>query len=165
MTDPTKINIAFDPTVQRMYGQTLHGNHYFDVPFISHIKENLYLGGCKNGLVLPYNINHVISLYPWERYDISHEIDTFVQIRMYDSTTDQVNKKQAEALADMVNVCLDLGPTLVHCQAGLNRSSLIASLTLIRSGVPAGDAIDLLREKRSPAVLCNPVFERWLRSY
>ncbi len=44
--------------------------------------------------------------------------------------------------------------TLVHCQAGLNRSGLLVALALIR-GVPdyyqrPDDAIKLLREKRSP---------------
>jgi len=62
-----------------------------------------------------------------------------------------------------VNACREDGPTLVHCQAGLNRSSLVAARALVLGGMTADDAIALIREKRSPACLCNPAFERWLR--
>jgi protein-tyrosine phosphatase len=47
----------------------------------------------------------------------------------------------------------------------LNRSALVAGMALILDGWKPADAIALLREKRSPAVLCNPAFEQWLLSY
>jgi protein-tyrosine phosphatase len=56
------------------------------------------------------------------------------------------------------------GATAHNCQAGLNRSGLVAALALIRDGMTPAQAIELLRSKRSPAVLCNPTFERYLRS-
>jgi hypothetical protein len=56
------------------------------------------------------------------------------------------------------------GPCLVHCQAGLNRSSLVVARVLMLEGATADEAIGLLREKRSPACLCNPAFEEWLRA-
>jgi len=51
----------------------------------------------------------------------------------------------------------------VHCQVGLNRSSLVAARALVLSGEadPAG-AVALLRARRSPACLCNETFESWL---
>jgi protein-tyrosine phosphatase len=51
----------------------------------------------------------------------------------------------------------------VHCQAGLNRSSLVVGRALMLGGMTADDAIVLIRRKRSPACLSNPSFERWLR--
>lgn len=54
------------------------------------------------------------------------------------------------------------GAVFHNCQAGLNRSNLIAGAALIREGMEAEEAISLLRSKRSPAVLCNQTFERWL---
>lgn len=51
---------------------------------------------------------------------------------------------------------------LIRCQAGLNRSGLVMALVLIRDGYDPADAIRLMREKRSPAVLCNGSFTRWL---
>lgn len=79
---------------------------------------------------------------------------------MYDSS-DQ-GFAQVDAIAAWVNVCRKDGPTLVHCQAGLNRSGLVAARALTLDGMNAADAIALLREKRSPAVLCNRSFESWL---
>jgi protein-tyrosine phosphatase len=159
--DPTKIDIAFDPVVQRMTGITLHGNIPFDVPFISEIAPNLWQGGCQNGLVLPTFIRHLVSLYPWEAYAIRHELYSGLVVRMYDSTDQEFS--QVDAIAAWINACRADGPTLVHCQAGLNRSSLVAVRALMMEGMTADGAIRLLRDKRSPACLCNRSFERWLR--
>ena len=159
--DPTKIDIAFDPTVQRMTGITVHGNIPFDVPFISEIAPSLWQGGCQNGLILPTFIRHLVSLYPWEAYAIHHQLHSGLAILMYDSTEQEFN--QVDAIAAWINACRADGPTLVHCQAGLNRSSLVAARALVLEGTPADEAIKLVRDKRSPACLCNPSFERWLR--
>jgi hypothetical protein len=53
---------------------------------------------------------------------------------------------------------------LIRCQAGLNRSGLVLALTLIKEGFSPEEAIDLMREKRGPNAMCNPIFERWLLS-
>jgi len=160
--DPTGIKIEFDPTIQRMSGVAVHGNTPFDVPFISELDDNLWQGGCQNGLGLPLFIKHVVSLYPWERYRIHHELDSFMEVRMYDSE-DQAFE-QVEQIAQWINVCRETGPVLVHCQAGLNRSSLVATRALMLSGKTADAAIKQVREARSPACLCNPSFETYLRS-
>mgnify|MGYP001561544085 FL=1 len=65
-------------------------------------------------------------------------------------------------LGAIVNGFAKRGPTLVHCQAGLNRSGLVAANALRLRGMPASEAIALLRRQRSPAVLCNSAFEEWL---
>ena len=51
--DPTKIDIEFDPLRQRMVGISAHGLKPFDVPFISEIVPDLWVGGCEDGLILP----------------------------------------------------------------------------------------------------------------
>lgn len=53
---------------------------------------------------------------------------------------------------------------LVRCQAGLNRSGLVVALVLYKHGWDVGEAIERIREKRSPYALCNSSFERYLRS-
>jgi protein-tyrosine phosphatase len=159
--DPTKIDIRFDPTEQRMRGIARHGNTPFDVPFISNIKGNLWQGGCETGLILPEFIEHVVSLYPWEQYTIKHQPKSLLFFWMYDSTDQAFD--EVDRIADWVQQCVEDGPTLVHCQAGLNRSSLIAASVLM-GGMCAEDAIALVREQRSPACLCNPSFEEWLLS-
>jgi protein-tyrosine phosphatase len=158
--DPTWIPLAVDPTQQRMVGVAAHGNTPFDVPFVSQIDGNLWQGGCQNGLVLPPTIEHLISLYPWEQYTVTHELKSVLTVRMYDST-DQ-GMAQVDAIAAWVNAAAEDGPTLVHCQAGLNRSSLVVARALMQRGLPSGDAISLIRERRSPACLCNPAFEAHL---
>ena len=159
MSDPTRIDISFDPRERRMRGVAIHGNTPFDVPFISHIAENLWVGGCQNGLVLPSDIKHVVSMYPWEKYALHDDADRF-EFTAYDGVNDSMGIFHTAALKT-IGLLKD-GPTLVHCQAGLNRSSTVAALVLFGLGRKMRDAIDLLREKRSPAVLCNREFEDWL---
>lgn len=158
--DPTRIDIEFDPRQQRMRGIAHHGNTPFDVPFISHIDGNLWVGGCRDGLILPREIEHVVSLYPWETYRCPLMLKSHLEVRMYDSLDQAFG--QVTAIASWVNSCLADGPTLVHCQAGLNRSNLVAATALVHQGMEPCEAIALLRAKRSPAVLCNPAFEQWL---
>ena len=162
MSDPTSFKIDFDPTVPRMKGVTVHGSAAFDVPFISQIAPNLWQGGCEDGQVLPDFIKHLVSLYPWESYHVRHTLDSVLLVRMYDSV-DQTFE-QIEELARWVNLCRRTGPVLVHCQAGLNRSSLVAARALMLEGKSAEDAITTLRAKRSPACLCNRAFEDYLRT-
>ena len=162
--DHTAIPIQFDPTQRRMRGRAFHGNASFDVPFISQITGTLWQGGCQQGLRLPAHIKNVISLYPWEKYTVKHELDSVTSVRLYDDLIGP-DRDQMIALAQWINVCRKKGDTLVHCQAGLNRSGLLTGLALVLDGYTPDDAINLLRETRSPAVLCNPVFEQWLRDF
>lgn len=160
--DPTKIPIKFDPMQKRMKGIAHHGNTPFDVPFISEIAPNLWQGGCQNGLVLPQFINHLVSLYPWESYTVAHNLDSSLMVRMLDSTEQGFD--QVDMIAAWINEARKTGVVLVHCQAGLNRSSLVAARALMLDGMNATEAINTLRTKRSPACLCNPAFEKHLRS-
>jgi protein-tyrosine phosphatase len=160
-TDPTAISIQLDPQVQRMTGVAYHGRTPFDVPYVSEIAPNLWQGGCEEGLVLPAFIDHVVSLYPWEKYAVNHELKSELYLRAYDSTEQGLDF--VPPLAVWVNACRRTGPVLVHCQAGLNRSSLVTAFALMLNGKSAGEAISQVREKRSPACLCNPAFEEWLR--
>jgi protein-tyrosine phosphatase len=165
MSDPTKIQTNVtqdrDPTIKRMQGTTLHGNLDFDVPFITQVEGNLWQGGCQNGLILPHFFKHLISLYPWVAYTINHELKSALEIVMYDSLDHSI--AQVDALAAWVKACTEDGPTLVHCQAGLNRSGLVAAKVLMLGGMEGWEAIKTLRLKRSSAVLCNPTFERVIR--
>jgi protein-tyrosine phosphatase len=172
--DPTRIDIETNPLTRRMQGVAAHGYTPFDVPFISEVFPNLYQGGCEIGMVLPRNIKHLVSLYPWERYTAEHEMLSETYVQMYDS--EGQGYEQVDALASWINLCRKTGPVLVHCQAGLNRSSLVAARAIFLSEenevpdnehyVGNGDEIvAYLREKRSPAALCNPAFAKQVRSW
>jgi protein-tyrosine phosphatase len=160
--DPTEIEMTVDPIRQRMSGYAVHGNTPFDVPFISQIEGNLWQGGCENGLVLPRFIENVVSLYPWELYHIEHQLKSFLTVWMSDNTDQGFG--QVDSIARWVNERCEDGPTLVYCQAGLNRSSLVVARALMLRGMNGSAAMALIRERRSPACLCNPAFAKWLLS-
>lgn len=155
--DPTRIDIATDPTAKRMRGVARHGNTPFDVPFISEIADNLWQGGCENRLVLPTFIKHVISLYPWEKYTINHDA-TYEEHGWFDSETESADN--LDEIASRVNEHRADAPTLIHCQAGLNRSSLVVARALFLGGdfETGAEILAHLRATRSPAVLCNQAF-------
>lgn len=132
----------------------------FSAPLISHIEENLYVGGCIDGVRLDDDWQTVVSLYRWERYALGPGTER-AEVEMYDAG-EVPDETQLHELADAVNSALDRGgKVLVHCQAGLNRSNLVTALALVKRGRTPADAIALLRERRS-LVLCNVAFERWL---
>ncbi len=166
--DPTKIQLqtnvmkSIDPTIIRMTGVATHGMTPFDVPFMTQIEGNLWQGGIDSrlNLQLPHFIKHVVSVYPWEEYKIKHGLKSFMSVEMFDSLDQSM--EEVDAIARWVNVAKQSGPILVHCQAGLNRSSLIVARALMLEGKSATEAIALIRSQRSPACLCNPAFEEHL---
>lgn len=132
----------------------------FNVPLISHVLGNLWQGGCKDGVQLPEDFEFVVSLYPWEKYRLGSNTAR-LEVQMLDAA-EMPNERLLYDTARIVNAFRYRGKTLVHCQAGLNRSGLIAALALILDGTEPIDAIELLRQSRHPVVLCNQTFEKWL---
>lgn len=133
---------------------------HFSMPLVSHIEGNLYTGGCLDGVRLSDDYSWVVSLYPWEKYRLGPNTQR-VEVEMYDHDG-MPDLTVLHETADLVVDRLNAGKVLVHCQAGLNRSGLVAALALIKMGRSPRQAIDLLREKRGPVVLCNRTFVRWL---
>ena len=148
-----------DLNTHHIEGFAVHGNTPFDVPLYSHVAGNLWVGGCPVR-VAPVEFQFIVCLYPWAPYK-RHDHQTYLEARLYDSSQ-MPDERALYALANYVSAVAKIGMTLVHCQAGLNRSALVAGLSLIGGGMKPKDAIDLLREKRSVAVLCNKAFARWL---
>lgn len=152
-----------DPRVRRLNAYSSHGNRRLNMPFMTQVTDDLWHGGCERGLVLPEFVDFKLSLYQWEDYKYSRDIETRT-VEMYDSldqTFDQVTE-----LAEWVNERRKKGTVFVHCQAGLNRSSLVVGKALILNGdvSDGNEAVELIRAKRDPACLVNPAFESWLRT-
>lgn len=133
----------------------------FSAPLISEIMPGLWMGGCRDGVRLDDRFDHVVSLYPWGKYALA-DGTTRHEITMYDAGSMPNLDEVIEAAAEVSLARFEGQTVLVHCQAGLNRSGLITALSLIIDGWEPQDAIDLLRTQRSPVVLCNDTFERWL---
>jgi len=148
-----------DFSSHRIEGFARMGNKAFSAPLFSHIEGNLWQGGCPE-IVAPTDVDHIVNLYPWGGYDI-HDGQTQLVVRMYDEDG-APPKRMLDLIAAHIKACVKDGVTLVHCQAGLNRSALVTAYYLIKEGFSPEDAISLLRQNRCEAVLCNESFERYL---
>jgi len=73
---------------------------------------------------------------------------------------------EIERVADWAFTEWKLGKKLlIRCQAGLNRSSLVTSLVLMRDGWAAEDVIALIRKQRSEYCLGNEHFVKYIESW
>lgn len=106
----------------------------------------------------------ILNLFQWGIYVVPEGVEQLT-VEMYDSL-DEISE-QVDELADQVILWLRDGKrVLVHCQAGLNRSSLVVARVLMKKyNMTADQAISLIREQRSPVCLCNETFEKHLRSF
>lgn len=135
----------------------------------THIEGNLWMGGCHNDVILPDDFRFVVSMYPWEKYRLGPNTERF-EYAMYDSNevdapmVEEASNKLVD-LMHLANQSIMRPRVLVHCQAGLNRSGIVAALALMKNGRTAREAIGLLREKRDEGVLCNHFFRDWLLAY
>lgn len=140
----------------------LHDGRRIDIPLISHITENLFVGGHSDTADLGDFFSHVFSLYVWGAPYVTHETTAHESVKMFDSPTEDTSLVD-ELVPRVVEALREGGNVLVHCQAGINRSNLVASLVLREwKGLTSAEAIDMLREKRSNLVLANRGFERYL---
>lgn len=136
-----------------------HDNDTVDVPRNRVISRQFDVEDAEIG---PSDFDAVVTLYAWARPVDWHveELRTGVM----DSprpTADEI-EMVVEAAA-WAKRRLDRGKkVLIRCQAGLNRSSLVAALVLMDTGLSAAEAITLIRAKRSPEALFNTGFVRLL---
>lgn len=133
---------------------------FFEAPLFTHVEGNLWQGGCIDGVRLPDDFDYVISLYPWEKYELG-EMTERREFKQYDRAG-TVDEDAYDEIVDIATSCVMHGKTLIHCQAGLNRSGYVAARVLMEGGRSPQEAIDLLRETRSPLVLCNKDLEQHL---
>jgi len=72
---------------------------------------------------------------------------------------------QIEAVAEWVHEQWKAGDrVLIRCQAGMNRSSLVTALVLMKDGLSADEAIALIRKQRSEYCLGNQHFVEYLQT-
>jgi len=100
--------------------------------------------------------------------DVDHGIPTaanqmlYVYFPIFDDDLPDLQK--LHAVARLAASLVEKGErVLSHCGLGLNRSALVAGLTLTYLGMSGEDAVRLLREKR-PGALFNDKFAEYLHS-
>lgn len=129
------------------------------VPLTSEIVPGLWVGGYLSQVILRPEIRNVVSLIGPVEYRIAEPLDSLLAVHLEDNDTQPLD--DIGDIAAWVNSRRT--PVLVHCGVGLNRSCLVVAKALMLRGSTAGDAISLIREKRSEHCLCNAYFENWLR--
>lgn len=112
--------------------------------------------------ITPKHFDSVFTLYA-----DAEPVDWFVkEVRLgfYDSAMGDFNPEtELEDVVKMAHKDWKSGKrVLIRCQAGLNRSGIVMALVLIRDGYSPEEAITVMREKRSEAVLCNKHFVDYL---
>lgn len=121
------------------------------------ITDNLWIGGNPVDVT---KFQYVIAVNHAPKYHIPN--GTWAVVYPFDDAAWLPDLDKLHKLADMVNEYSSLGPTLVHCSAGLNRSALVIALALIKRGMTGSDAIQLIRSKRGSDALYNQTFTEWL---
>jgi hypothetical protein len=146
----------------------------WDFPLWSEILPGLWLGGTddndtietgvdtyKPRMITKDDFDTVITLYSW-----AQPVDWLVEeVRygFYDSEISHIDFAAVERAADFAYQAWKSGKrVLIRCQAGINRSSLVMAHVLMKDKYKAREAIDLMREKRSKAVLLNRHFVDYL---
>jgi len=149
----------------------------WDFPLWSEILPNLWLGGTDDFDTIEYEANPyvsreitknefdtVVTLYAWAR-----PVDWQVQEMRYGfydaERIDGINFDALFEAAEFAHTQWKAGKrVLIRCQAGINRSGLTMALVLLLDGYEPDDAIELMRSRRSSAVLINKDFEQLVRT-
>lgn len=139
----------------------------------SEILPNLYISGTLDedvvqrgkstlSLAQPAPFDSVVCMYGH-----ANPIGYYVREQRFgiaDAELDDESKPEIRQLAQWLHSEWKLGKRVAaKCQAGWNRSGLIAALVLLQEGFTSDDAISLIRQKRSPNALCNPHFVAFIR--
>ena len=111
----------------------------------------------------------VVSVFSWPKM-IGLDRETWLpaegvphlDMPLYDASAIPV--KEIRTCVEFINVFMQRNETvLVRCQAGLNRSSIVAGAWLIhKAGMYPEEAIETIRLARGPQALFNQSFKLWL---
>jgi hypothetical protein len=113
------------------------------------------------GLGGPREYDAVVTLYAWAQ-PVAWEIEE-LRYGFGDGALDGADLQRVLRAARWAHERWRSGDrVLIRCQAGLNRSGLVTALILVLAGWDPAEAILHLRARRSPHVLCNDHFVRWL---
>jgi len=136
----------------------------------SEVAKGLWIGGTADDdvdvqktvpAIQPKHFDTVVTAYAW-----ANPVDWFVkEIRFgfYDGTMTDFDPAELEDIVSMAYADWKRGKKVgIRCQAGMNRSSLICALVLMKDGFTAEQAIGLIREKRSKHALFNKKFVEYL---
>jgi hypothetical protein len=177
MTTTDDFNLDDEDETPRRWGNTAPdwGHRYGITELWSEIKDGLFVGGThdndtvidarvgkrsvwgdfyvhENAEIGPDEFDAVVTLYAWAR-----PVDWLVEEYRWGIFDGGSKAPDVDNIRDVVvwaHKRWKAGKkVLFRCQAGLSRSPFFTALTLVRDGLEVEDAINLIREKRSPYCL------------
>jgi len=77
--------------------------------------------------------------------------------------TEKVLNQLQYAVSEVLRLVTQGTPVIIHCNAGRNRASLVAALTIRELSGLSGDALVAMIRTVRPRALANPYFEAFLR--
>lgn len=136
-----------------MYDEILEIQNAYDV-VANRYGHTLSLGGC---LTNYQDFDYVICLTPDV---VSHNRTGMPTFYLpFNDTRQLPSERLVTDAVDVVGWCMRRGNTLVHCNAGVNRSAMIVALWMVNvTGMSPLNAIQHLRAVRSQSVLSNETF-------
>jgi protein-tyrosine phosphatase len=143
-------------------GITERGGEMVRLPAWTLIGEHLILGAHPAD-TMPPDVDVIANVDSFRFYDVP---DGVLYLHFAYRDTDAIpDSVELQIAASFLNDLRAAGKTVfIHCRLGLNRSALMTGLVLIDEGYRPKDAIELMRNLRSPYVLANKTFERYLLS-
>jgi hypothetical protein len=148
-----------------------YGQSALAEPLWSEVVDGLWQGGTadhdaggmqlKRPMITKAEFDTVITMYAY-----ANPVDWFVREIRYGVWDSNMKDFDVAELFDIVKLAHSDWKkgkkVLIRCQAGWNRSGLITALVLMREGMGAQKAINLIRDTRSRNALCNRTFVDWL---
>ena len=139
----------------------------FGTPAYSLIVPHLYQGAFPDWYAIPDDVKVVVSCstgappFVSDRQHIHCPFDDDVII------PDKTKHRILQTAAWVGSFVREKTTVLVHCRAGINRSSLITALAIkyIKPDVRMSTIIELIRTNRDKACLMNEEFERYLYKF
>ncbi|MFF4922953.1 protein phosphatase [Kitasatospora xanthocidica] len=129
------------------------GGHYFTPP-----------GGELEPAIVRTEFDLVVSLFTRPGHGPAPGVEHVVR-EMPDAPLAPGQLLAVEEAAELTAAAVRRGRrTLVRCHSGYNRSGLVVAQALIGLGHECGEAVRLVRERRSPWALDNPVFVEYLNT-
>ena len=145
-----------------------------EMPLYSEILPGIWQGGTatedtvfetarpQRASITKKDFDTVITAYAWANpcdWGVKEVRYCFYDSDMTDVDLEKLNSVVETAYKDWKSG----NRVLVRCQLGVNRSGLITALVLMKDGYTAEQAVQLIRERRSPCVLSNQDFFRHLQ--
>ncbi|MGW3960398.1 protein-tyrosine phosphatase family protein [Amycolatopsis sp. NPDC005003] len=132
------------------------------------IRPGLWMGGHvragEEPVVVGLEFDLVLSLYQRAGHGPPPGVEHHFA-EMPDGPLTEAQIAEVERFAVLAAAAVRAGrKTLVRCHAGLNRSGLVVAQTLVELGLGVPEAIALIRQRRSPWALHNPLFVEYLES-